>query len=54
MMVIKVIEGNHTLKPSRFVFLVIKVSSLTICPNLIIDIFNFVQFCFGVEVLFLL
>lgn len=52
-MVIEIIKGNHTFEPSSFIFLIIEVSSLTVGFDLIVDIFDFLQFGLCVEVLLL-
>ena len=53
-MVIEIIESYHTLKPPRFILLIIEVSSLAIRLDLVINVFDLLQLCLGVEVLLLL
>jgi hypothetical protein len=50
-MIIEIVEGNHTLKPAGFIFFIIEVSSLAIGFDLVINIFNLLEFGLCVEVL---
>lgn len=54
MVVIEVIQSYHVLEPPCFILLIIEVPSLTVCLDLVIDVFDLLQLRLGVEVFLLL